>query len=41
LGDRSALIQWTSFKGGDAQLATVLRGNTASASDYSLFPLGQ
>jgi len=43
-----ALIQYQSFTGGDARLATVLRDNVASALDCSLcaldcslFPLGQ
>jgi len=35
------LIQLPSFKGGDAQLATVLRDNATTALDYSLFPLAQ
>ena len=40
-GDRSALIQLCSFEGGDAQLATVLRDNGASAFALDSYPLWQ
>src|SRR3974390_1837936 len=40
LGDRSALIQLSSFEGGDAQRATVLRDNGASAFALDSYPVG-